>query len=132
MRKAFKSYLIGYFHIDVARVQTAQGKLLLFPAIDRTSKFAFVRLEESATTRTATAFLQELIHSLPYRLHTELSANDIHCGNLLLRSAGLGDFQKPCALLTSRSTSETLGPALLDSLPTPAPVAMARQNNASR
>jgi hypothetical protein len=26
-RKKFKSYPIGYFHIDIAEVQTAQGKL---------------------------------------------------------------------------------------------------------
>jgi hypothetical protein len=44
-KKKFKSYPIGYFHIDIAEVQTAEGKLHLFVAIDRTSKFAFVRLE---------------------------------------------------------------------------------------
>ena len=38
----FKSYPIGYFHIDIAEVRTEQGKLHLFVAIDRTSKFAFV------------------------------------------------------------------------------------------
>ena len=43
-RKKFKSYPIGYFHIDIAEVQTAQGKLYLYVAIDRTSKFAFVQL----------------------------------------------------------------------------------------
>ena len=39
-RKAFKAYPIGFFHIDIAEVQTAEGKLYLFVAIDRTSKFA--------------------------------------------------------------------------------------------
>jgi len=32
-RKKFKSYPIGYFHIDIAEVQTAEGKLYLFVAI---------------------------------------------------------------------------------------------------
>ena len=41
-KKKFKTYPIGYFHIDIAEVQTAEGKLYLFVAIDRTSKFAFV------------------------------------------------------------------------------------------
>ena len=41
-KKKFKSYPIGYFHIDIAEVRTAQGKLHMFVAIDRTSKFAFV------------------------------------------------------------------------------------------
>jgi transposase-like protein len=31
---------VGYFHIDLAEVRTAEGKLYLFVAIDRTSKFA--------------------------------------------------------------------------------------------
>ncbi|MES0182719.1 helix-turn-helix domain-containing protein, partial [Mesorhizobium sp. M0025] len=43
-RKKFKAYPIGYFHIDVAEVRTEQGKLHMFVAIDRTSKFAFVEL----------------------------------------------------------------------------------------
>ena len=42
-RTKFKSYPIGFFHIDIAEVQTAQGKLYLFVAIDRTSKFAVGR-----------------------------------------------------------------------------------------
>jgi hypothetical protein len=45
-KKKFKSYPIGYFHIDVAEVQTAEGKLHLFVAIDWTSKFAFAQLVE--------------------------------------------------------------------------------------
>src|ERR671911_500215 len=35
-RRKFKSYPIGYFHIDIAEVRTEQGKLHLFVAIDRT------------------------------------------------------------------------------------------------
>ena len=49
----FKSHLIGYFHIEIAEVRTEQGKLHLFVAIDRTSKFAFVELHEKATTRVS-------------------------------------------------------------------------------
>jgi hypothetical protein len=65
-KKKFKRYPIGYFHIDIAQVQTAEGKLQLFVAIDRTSKFAFARLEESATVHTAAAFLRALIEAVPY------------------------------------------------------------------
>src|SRR5208282_2594843 len=43
-RRKFKTYPIGFFHVDIAEVQTAQGKLYLFVAIDRTSKFAVARL----------------------------------------------------------------------------------------
>jgi hypothetical protein len=55
-KKRFKSYPIGFFHIDIAEVQTAQGKLHLFVAIDRTSKFAFVQLVDQATRVTASSF----------------------------------------------------------------------------
>ena len=37
-KRIFKAYPIGYFHIDIAEVRTAQGKLSLIVAIDRTSK----------------------------------------------------------------------------------------------
>jgi hypothetical protein len=36
VRKTFKPYPIGYFHIEIAEVQTAQGRLYLFVAIERT------------------------------------------------------------------------------------------------
>ena len=36
-KKKFKAYPIGYFHIDIAELQTAEGKLYLYVAIDRTS-----------------------------------------------------------------------------------------------
>lgn len=45
-KKKFKTYPIGYFHVDIAEVRTDEGKLHMFVAIDRTSKFVFVRLEE--------------------------------------------------------------------------------------
>jgi hypothetical protein len=54
----FKAYAIGFFHIDIAEAQTAEGKLYLFVAIDRTSKFAFVQLADSATRVTASALLE--------------------------------------------------------------------------
>ena len=49
-KKKFKRYPIGFFHLDIAEVRTEQGKLSLFVAIDRTSKFACARLEDSATS----------------------------------------------------------------------------------
>ncbi len=36
-RSKFKRYPIGFFHIDIAEVQTAEGKFCLFVGIDRTS-----------------------------------------------------------------------------------------------
>jgi len=76
-KKKFKTYPIGFFHIDIAEVQTAEGKLYLFVAIDRTSKFAFVQLVESANRVTASAFLVALIAAVPYKIHTVLTDNGI-------------------------------------------------------
>jgi transposase InsO family protein len=76
-KKAFKAYPIGFFHIDIAEVHTAQGKLFLFVAIDRTSKFAFAQLAEKANRVTASAFLTALIEAVPYKIHTVLTDNGI-------------------------------------------------------
>jgi transposase InsO family protein len=77
-KRKFKAYPIGYFHIDIAEVRTAQGKLYLLVAIDRTSKFAFVELHEKVARRTAGDFLRRLIAVVPYRVHTVLTDNGTH------------------------------------------------------
>ena len=76
-KKKFKSYPIGFFHIDIAEVQTSEGKLHLYVAIDRTSKIAFVQLVTSANRVTASAFLVALIAAVPYKIHTILTDNGI-------------------------------------------------------
>ncbi len=76
-KKVFKPCSIGFFHIDIAEVRTAEGKLHLFVAIDRTSKFAFAQLVEGATRVTASAVLEALVAAVPYRIHTVLTDNGI-------------------------------------------------------
>jgi len=76
-KQRFKRYSIGYFHIDLAEVRTAEGKLNLFVAIDRTSKFAFVRLEKRAGKMEAAQFLRDLLQALPYRIHAVLTDSGI-------------------------------------------------------
>ena len=68
---------IGYFHIGIAALQTAEGKLYLYVAIDRTSKFAFVRLVRKTGRTSASAFLEALIAAVPYKIHTVLTDNGI-------------------------------------------------------
>jgi transposase-like protein len=77
-KQKFKAYPIGYFHIDIAEVRTAEGKLYLFVAIDRTSKFAFAELHQKATTAVSADFLRALIQATPYKIHTVLTDNGIH------------------------------------------------------
>ena len=75
VRRKFKAYAIGYFHIDIAEVQTAEGRLYLYVAIDRTSKFAFVQVVRKTGRTSASAFLMALIEAVPYRIHTVLTDN---------------------------------------------------------
>ena len=83
-KKKFKAYPIGFFHIDIAEVRTEEGKLYLFVAIDRTSKFAFVpagrrrhgsfRLHFSQRAHPS---LNELIQAVPYKIRTVLTDNGV-------------------------------------------------------
>jgi transposase InsO family protein len=74
-RRRFNSYPLGYIHIDLAEVWTNEGKLYLFVAIDRVSKFAFAELHPRATRRIAADFLRRLIDRVPYTIHTGLTDN---------------------------------------------------------
>ncbi len=87
-KRKFKSYPIGFFHIDIAEVQTAQGKLYLFVAIDRTSKFAFAQLVEKANTVTARAFLDALVAAVPYKIAIVLTDNGIQFADLPKNRSG--------------------------------------------
>lgn len=70
--KKFKAYPLGYFHVDIAEVQTAEGKIYILVAIDRTSKFAVIDLHQKAGKMAAAAFLRNLIAVVAYRLHIVL------------------------------------------------------------
>jgi transposase-like protein len=87
-RRPFKQYPIGYFHIDIAEVRTGEGKLHLFVAVDRTSKFAFAQLHESANVRTAVSFLKALIETVPYKIHTVLTDNGVQFGDMVQHRSG--------------------------------------------
>ncbi len=62
-------------------MRTEEGKLCLFVAIDRTSKFAFVKLAEKAGKMAAAQFLRDLIGAVPYRIHTVLTDNGVQFTN---------------------------------------------------
>jgi hypothetical protein len=48
-RKRFAEARIGYVHIDVCELRLAQGKLFMFLAIDRVSKFTYVAFMDANT-----------------------------------------------------------------------------------
>jgi transposase InsO family protein len=80
-KKTFKPYPIGYFHIDIAEVSTEEGKLRLFVAIDRSSKYAYAELHTAAHKLVAAQFLRHLIATVPYKIHTVLTDNSIQFTN---------------------------------------------------
>ena len=63
-------------------VRNSEGKLYLFEAIDRTSKFTFFELLERADMRAAAAFLEALVAAIPYRIHTVLTNKGIQFADL--------------------------------------------------
>jgi len=68
---------LGGRSIDIAELRTSEGKLYLFVAIDRTSKFAVAQVVEKADRKTAWEFLELLLEAVPYRIHTILTDNGI-------------------------------------------------------
>ncbi|MFW8646292.1 IS481 family transposase [Rhizobium beringeri] len=63
------------------RCRRLRGKLYLFVAIDRTSKFAFAELYAKAGKMNAAQFLRNLIAAVPYTIHTILTDNGIQFTN---------------------------------------------------
>ena len=103
-RQKFKRYPIGFFHIDIAEVQTAEGKLFLFVGIDRTSKFAVTQLVDKADRKTAWEFLQHMLEAVPYQVHTILTDNgkeftDRLFGSRTRQPSGEHEFDQLCQAL---------------------------------
>ena len=80
-RKEFTAYFIGYFYVDIIEVQTEEGGVHFFTAIDRISKFAYAQLHTEMTRTTIQYFLECLITNVPYEIHTVLTDNGIHSIN---------------------------------------------------
>ena len=96
-KRKFKTYPIGYFHVDIAEVQTEEGRLYLFVAIDRTSKFAYAELHGEATRVTAKNFLEHIIAAVPYKIHTILTDNGIQFANRKIDTmAFMTPFDRVC------------------------------------
>jgi hypothetical protein len=82
VRKKFKSYRIGDFHIDLAEMRTEQSCLHRFVGIDRTSKSVVVELLEEVMTAVSTAVSRLSPGASP---HMDISAES---GQLNLKDSG--------------------------------------------
>jgi transposase-like protein len=81
-RKRFKTYEIGYVHIDSCELSHADGKRVMFLAIDRVSKFTYVEFHESAGKTAGSAFLRNVIAAFPYKIHKVLTDNGMAFADL--------------------------------------------------
>ena len=74
-KQAFKTYEIGFVHIDITELYLQQKKWYLYVAIDRISKMAFAHLFENKTNQSSVDFLQMTIAFFPYKIHRILTDN---------------------------------------------------------
>src|SRR4051812_8645031 len=72
-RRRFAETKIGYVHIDVCGLRLPEGKLFMFLATDRVSKFTYVTFFDADTKANGAAFLREVVEAFPYQLHTVLT-----------------------------------------------------------
>lgn len=68
-------------HIDITKVYTQAGKLLLFVAVDRANKFVSAKNFAEQTKLTTTAFLKSVISIIPYNIQIILMDNGNQCTN---------------------------------------------------
>ena len=120
-KQKFKPYPIGFLHIDIAEVRTEEGKLYLYVAVDRTSKFVFAELHDKADRPTAVAVPEALPRAVPYRLHTILTDNGLQFADLPKNRDGP---PPACAFTASiRSAGPTASSIVSPSPPPPGPTA---------
>ena len=76
--KAFKAYEPGYLHVDVKYLpQMAEetSRRYLFVAIDRATRWVFIRIFKAKTAANARRFLRDLERACPIRIRTILTDN---------------------------------------------------------
>ena len=78
-RKTFSETEIGYVYIDSAQLRSAEGGPHMFLAIDRLTKFAYVKFHPTAEMATGGAFMRGVVQAFPYQIR-RMCAYTPHCG----------------------------------------------------
>jgi len=81
-RGRFADTTIGYVHIDICELRLAEGKINMFLAIDRVSKFTYVEFHENAGKMNGSDFLRNVVKAFPYKIHTVLTDNGMAFADL--------------------------------------------------
>ena len=77
-RSAFKAYEPGFIHIDVKylpQMADETSRRYLFVAIDRATRWVFIRVFKAKTAANARRFLRDLERACPMRIRTILTDN---------------------------------------------------------
>jgi len=81
-RGKFTETSIGYVHVDISELRLAEGKLNMFLAIDRVSKFTYVEFRNDVGKMNGAEFLRGVIQAFPYDIHTVLTDNGMAFADL--------------------------------------------------
>lgn len=73
--KKFKNYKIGFVHIDIAQVQTKEGKAYLFVGVDRKTRSVYAEIYAKMTIKNSCVFLKNLIAHFSFKIHKILTDN---------------------------------------------------------
>ena len=104
---AFKAYEPGYIHIDVKylpQMADETSRRYLFVAIDRATRWVFIRIFTAKTAANARRFLRDLERSCPIRIRTILTDNGKEFTDRLFglrkrAATGEHEFDTLCAAL---------------------------------
>ncbi len=103
-RGRFAETTIGYVHIDSCELRHADGKIHMFLAIDRVSKFTFVEFYDKAGNINGAEFLSNTVKTFSYKIHTVLTDNGTafadlpkNRGGATARYLGRHIFDRVCA-----------------------------------
>lgn len=104
-QKAFKAYEPGYLHVDVRylpQMADESSRRFLSVAIDRASRWVFIRIYKSKTAGNARRFLRDLQHACPLRIRTILTDNGKEFTDRLFglrkrEATGRYEFDRLCA-----------------------------------
>jgi len=105
--KPFKAYEPGYLHVDVKylpQMADEDRRRYLFVAIDRATRWVFVRIYTAKTAANASRFLRDLERAAPMRITRVLTDNGKEFTDRLFglrkrAATGNHDFDRLCAKL---------------------------------
>ena len=81
-RGTFADVAIGYVHVDISELRLADGKLNMFLAVDRVSKFTYVEFRSDVGKANGADFLRGVVAAFPYVIHTVLTDNGMAFADL--------------------------------------------------